>query len=305
MGDKMFKSKAFKDKNYIYSVNAKGIFDNTYETKLPQTVIGGIILKHFENSRKTPKCLFIGWDGCRADAMKYIIKSEDEQVSGKNDTNIYSAISSLKDNGGLYITYVGGDKGSIQETSTAQGWASALCGRWMKKDWRQGIKWALDENCPTAMKSLALKGFKTSFSAIWQTHFDSTYIKEIEYAEQNSLPQLFCKFETDIEIHNNLKERIHSGDDFIMGIYENPDYNGHGTGFGDENYRYVAGICNLDRFSYELLGEIKSRNTFEEEDWLVIIASDHGGHLTRHGTQKIQDRTTFLALSKPIEDFSK
>ena len=52
-------------------------------------------------------------------------------------------------------------------------------------------------------------------------------------------------------------------------------------------------------------GEIKSRNTFEEEDWLVIIASDHGGHLTRHGTQKIQDRTTFLALSKPIEDFSK
>lgn len=40
--------------------------------------------------------------------MKYIIKSENEQVSGKNDTNIYSAIASLKDNGGLYITYVGG-----------------------------------------------------------------------------------------------------------------------------------------------------------------------------------------------------
>ena len=305
LGDKMFESNRIKDKKYIHSVNAKGFFDNTYETKLPQTVISDIILKHFENSKKKPKCLFIGWDGCRAGAMKYIIKSDDEQVSGKNDTNIYSAIASLKDNGGLYITYVGGDKGCIQETSTAQGWASALCGKWMKKDWRQGIEWSLDKDYPTAMKSLALKGFKTSFSAIWQTHFDSTYIKEIEYAEQNGLSQLFCKFETDTELHSNLKERINSDDDFIMGIYENPDYNGHGTGFGDENYRYVAGVCNLDRFSYELLCEIKSREAFDSEDWLVVIASDHGGHLTRHGTQKIQDRTTFLALSKPIGNFIK
>lgn len=105
---KCLRVKRLKIKKYIHSVNAKGIFDNTYEAKLPQTVIGGIILKHFENRQKTPKCLFIGWDGCRADAMKYIIKSENEQVSGKNDTNIYSAIASLKDNGGLYITYVGG-----------------------------------------------------------------------------------------------------------------------------------------------------------------------------------------------------
>ena len=35
--------------------------------------------------------------------------------------------------GGGYITYVGGDHGFQQETSTAQGWASALCGKWMKK----------------------------------------------------------------------------------------------------------------------------------------------------------------------------
>ncbi len=36
--------------------------------------------------------------------------------------------------GGVYITYVGGDHGFQQETSTAQGWASALCGKWMKKN---------------------------------------------------------------------------------------------------------------------------------------------------------------------------
>lgn len=292
----------FKSKKYISSVNAKGIFDNTYETRLPQTVASKVILNHFNKSDKKPNCLFIGWDGCRADAMKYLIKSDNEKVSGSNDTAVYSAISALKDNGGLYITYVGGEENDPQETSTAQGWASALCGKWMKKSWKQGIDWSLDEDYPTALKTLSLKGYKTSFSAIWPIHFDNTYKNEIDFAQNNDLNQYFYKFETDLELYENLKERIADGDDFIFGIFENPDMNGHGTGFGDDNYRYVSGVCNLDRLSYNLLTEIKSRDTFEEEDWLIVIGSDHGGHSTRHGTQNIQDRTTFLALSKAIED---
>lgn len=292
------------NKRYISAINAGGIFNNTYETRIPQTVVGKAILSHFEQSDKIPKCLFIGWDGCRGDAMKYLIKSNDEKISGANETNEFSAITQLKKVGGLYVSYVGGETSSPQETSTAQGWASALCGKWMKKEYKQGIEWSLDDSFPTAMKSLALKGYKSSFNAIWPIHFDNTYVKEIENAQKNNLPQYYFKFETDSELHKNLMERISSDDDFIFGIYENPDCNGHGTGFGDDNYRYVSGVCNLDRLSYILMKEIKNRPDFKEEDWLVIIASDHGGHSTRHGTQRIEDRTTFLAISKPIESFN-
>lgn len=292
-------------KKYIHSVNAKGIFDNTFETKYPQTVISQIIINHFDTCTKQPKCLFVGWDGCCADAMKYLIKSEDEKISGSNDTAIFSAIRTMKKNGGLYITYVGAEKGNEQETSTAQGWASALCGKWMKKEWKYGIEWSLDEEYPTVMKTLALKGYKSSFNAIWPIHFDNTYVKEIEFAQQNNLPQYYFKFETDEQLHINLLDRINSDDDFIFGIYENPDFNGHGSNFGDKNYRYVAGVCNLDRLSYVLLEEIKKRPTYPDEDWLIIIGSDHGGHSNRHGTQKIEDRTTFLAMSKSIEELIK
>lgn len=295
----------FTSKKYINTVNAKGIFDNTYETRMPQTVISKAILGHFEKSKKNPKCLFIGWDGCRADAMKYLIKSDNEKVSGANDTAAYSAISALKNNGGLYITYVGGEESDPQETSTAQGWACALCGKWMKKPWKQGIEWSLDDDYPTVLKTLSLKGYQTSFSAIWPIHFDNTYKNEIEFADKNSLNQYYYKFETDLELYDNLKDRIQSADDFIFGIFENPDMNGHALGFGDDNYRYVSGVCSLDRLSFKLLTEIRKRNTFDDEDWLVVIASDHGGHGARHGTQNIQDRTTFLALSKPIEDLIK
>lgn len=135
----------FTSKKYIKSINSNGIFDNSYEHRMPQTVVGRIICKHFETAQKTPKCLFIGWDGCRADAMKYIIKSNDAKISGTNQTNMFSAIDELKKVGGLYITYVGGEQNTPQETSTAQGWSSALCGKWLKKEYRQGQRYV--ENC--------------------------------------------------------------------------------------------------------------------------------------------------------------
>lgn len=287
----------FSEKRYIKDINSKGIFDNTYETKMPQTIVYKAILNHFENSHKKPKCLFLGWDGCRADAMKYLIGAD-------NMCGYYSAVSKVKNTGGLYVTYVGGDKDYEQETSTAQGWASALCGKWMKKEWREGINWSLDESSPTIMKTLALKGYGTTFSAIWPIHFDNTYKNEICDAQNNNLNMYYCKIETDEELYTDIKERIQSDSDLIFGIFENPDMNGHDAGFGDSNYKYISGICNLDRVSYNLISSIKQRSTFNEEDWLVLIASDHGGHSTRHGTQSFQDRTTFLALSKSAEDLN-
>lgn len=300
----MFKNK-IHNKEYLNGIKAPGIFDNSYDDIMPQTIVRAAILNHFESSKKAPKCLFLGWDGCRADAMKYLISNGDARISGSSKLAPYSAVALLKKQGGLYVTYVGGDNGIVQETSTAQGWASALCGKWMKKEWRQGIEWSLDYDYPTILKTLAMMGYETSFNAIWPIHFSNTYRKEIDYAQESNLKQLYCKFETDEELFKNCKERIASDDDLIFTIFEGPDMNGHGTGFGDDNYRYVSNICNLDTMSYYLIKELEKRKTFEDEDWLVVICSDHGGHAKRHGTQKITDRTTFLALSKPVEELIK
>ena len=300
----MFNNK-IHDKKYLKSIKAPGIFDNSYNDIMPQTMVQTVILNHFENSKKAPKCLFLGWDGCRADAMKYLISNGDARICGSSKITPYSAVSILKEKGGLYVTYVGGDNGVVQETSTAQGWASALCGKWMKKEWRQGIEWSLDYDYPTILKTLAMMGYETSFNAIWPIHFSHTYKKEIDCAQESNLKQLYCKFETDEELFKNCKERIASDDDLIFTIFEGPDMNGHGTGFGDDNYRYVSNICNLDTMSYFLIKELEKRKTFEDEDWLVVICSDHGGHAKGHGTQKITDRTTFLALSKPVEELIK
>ena len=300
----MFRDK-INDKKYLKDIRTTGIFDNSFENIMPQTVVQTAVLNHFKNNKKVPKCLFLGWDGCRADAMKYLISNGDASLCGSSKITFFSAVSMLKEQGGLYVTYVGGDNGIVQETSTAQGWASVLCGKWMKKEWRQGIEWALDDDYPTVLKTLALTGYKTSFNAIWPVHFDNTYKNEIDFAQKNSLKQVYCKFETDEELFENCQKRILGDDDLIFTVFEGPDMNGHSKGFSDDNYRYVSNVCNLDILSYYLIKELEKRDTFEEEDWLMVICSDHGGHARGHGTQRITDRTTFLALSKPVEELVK
>lgn len=46
---------------------------------------------------------------------------------------------------------------------------------------------------------------------------------------------------------------------------------------------------------------IEARSTYAEEDWLIIISTDHGGTETDHGGQTAFERMTWLACNKPIE----
>ena len=44
----------------------------------------------------------------------------------------------------------------------------------------------------------------------------------------------------------------------------------------------------------------EARETYETEDWLIIVTSDHGGIGTGHGGASIQERMTFLVMNKDI-----
>ena len=80
--------------------------------------------------------------------------------------------------------------------------------------------------------------------------------------------------------------------DIVFGIYEGTDHNGHGTGFGNDNYKYIKGFRDQDAMCYELLQAIYSRPSYDSEDWLIIIVTDHGGIQTWHGGQTLEERST-------------
>ena len=86
--------------------------------------------------------------------------------------------------------------------------------------------------------------------------------------------------------------------DFTIAIYENTDSNGHNLGFSTNNPFYKLGFDHCEKFAYDTIRTIKNRDTFETEDWLIIITSDHGGYGTGHGGPTIQERMTFIVANR-------
>lgn len=289
------------DTEELYRTNIASIgFENTVETAIPQTELYDIVKSHFESElpegKTEKKAIIIGYDGCRADVLT--------EIQSEN-----SAISALTDDGAsINLAYCGGvnyPAENTQATSTAPGWCSILTGVWA------------DEHGITAndiTKSLEHKTLLTTlvedkvidssaFITKWAGHFsrnNATYLLEKDYCEQNNLNVTFNKCRNDEATHEFTLEEISKTDcaDFIFVIYEPTDSTGHNYGFTHNNPRYKESFKAADEYGFEALSAIKSRSTYETEDWLIIVTSDHGGIATDHGGSSIQERMTFVVSNK-------
>jgi hypothetical protein len=117
--------------DYIFKLNRTGIFENRAQDAIPQTAMYGIILDHFTRERtdgKSPKCLVIGYDGARADALTVT----------KGDPK--AGTQALKDGGGaVYNAFCGGNLPYLQPTITGPGWTTLLTGHWAKGSGGHGV----------------------------------------------------------------------------------------------------------------------------------------------------------------------
>lgn len=290
----------FAQAKYLKRLNTPGVFLNTTDSALPQTVVAKLVQAHFAKaSGKQPKALLIGFDGARADTMHLLCESADESVTGTLYASDYSAVNTLKQNGGLYLSFAGGTPDAPQETSTAQGWAAVLTGRWGGEN---GVlkHVPLRTDCPTVLRTLAQQGRSAAFLAEWPDHFNITYTAEIQMAKEQQLPLTFTRLANDRDLQAEFIKHIEGDTDCIFGIFEAPDSNGHTTGFCLQNPRYCTSVTRLDHLAYRLIQTVQARPAYEQEDWLILITSDHGGHQRGHGTQSMFDRMTFIAVNQPI-----
>lgn len=285
---------------YIEAVESVG-YENTIETAIPQTELYNMVTEHFRSAlpegKTEKKAIIIGYDGCRADALSLI--------GGK-----YSGISEMLDDGAsLNLAYCGGvnypDGENTQATSTAPGWCSVLTGVWADKNgvYKNGQPKSLEYK--TLMTELVEDGTidSASFITKWNGHFskaDSTYINEKKYCEDNNLNVAFNKTSGNEGSMIKAAKELSKADcpDFTIAIYENTDSNGHNLGFSINNPYYKAGFRHCENFAYDTIRTIEARDTFETEDWLIIITSDHGGFGTGHGGATIQERMTFIVANR-------
>lgn len=288
------------DTEAFYKENIADIeYENTIETAIPQTALYDVIKNHFTSElpegKAEKKAIIIGFDGCRADVLKL----------AKEENSVINAL--LKDGASINLTYCGGvnyPRVNTQDTSTAPGWCSVLTGQWADIHGITGNDITKSLDTKTLMTTLTEEGIidSASFITKWAGHFsrkDATYLLEKEYCEENNLNVAFNKCDDDEASHKLTLEEVSKEDcaDFIFVIYEPTDSTGHGKGFSYNNPEYQEAFIKADSYGYEALSAIKARESYNTEDWLIIVTSDHGGIQTKHGDESIQERMTFAVMN--------
>ncbi len=289
--------------NYEEKVKNMDVFDNSLEQEMPQTVIHKLVTEHFASplpeGKTVKKAIFIGYDGFRADGIENI----------KNEEN--SAIMYVKSMGGLYHTFSGGISGvNEQATSTAPSWMAMLTGGWGGYNGITDNSQMKNPNAETFLTTVAKQGHNASFTTSWREHTELSYrpdiansIKEnisVEYTHQIDDTATYYQILKYVAKPAREEKTPAEDPDCIFFTLEYADHAGHTTGYkSDDNY--IQACKDDDAYGYDIVKTIEARSTYEQEDWLIIISTDHGGKGKGHGGQSSLERKTWLACNKAID----
>jgi predicted AlkP superfamily pyrophosphatase or phosphodiesterase len=292
-----------KPGDYARRLNRQGACDNDARQSLPQTAIFGIVTEHFRQKRadgRAPKALIVVHDGARADLLGRLEGMED------------SGVNALRAEGGrLYHMYTGGSMYFCrQKTSTNPAFATIVTGKWVAE--KDGTGHGVTQNGvrkPVEPKSfftvLLEEGLaeQTVFAASWGGHFksgDAHLAAEREALAEKGLNARWAFAENDAETLARALEEIRDpGAGLVMVSLEHCDHAGHSKGYGNHIPAYVESIRTSERDAYKLIQAVKERPAYDEEDWLLIVTSDHGGNGTWHDTYMVA-RQVFFATNKPL-----
>ena len=287
---------------YPQVIEDYGVWDNTIDTAIPQTAMHKIVMDHFNAplpaGKTVKKVLFMGFDGCRTDTIPNI----------QDDPN--SAIMYIKSQGGLYHTFSGGITGqSEQPTSTAPSWCSMLTGGWAALHGVEDNGYEKND-AETFLTTLAKQGHAGSFTISWREHLGLTYRPDVAKAINENLPieYKYCVDDSDtyyqvlkyVAKSKGQQKTAQEDPDVIFFTFESPDHNGHLYGFGN-NDNYKQGSLDANYFGKKVIDTIEARDSYAQEDWLIIVTTDHGGTGHTHGGQTQMERQTWMATNKKLD----
>lgn len=234
-----------------------------------------------------------------------------------------SSIDAMTKTGAFSEAYVGGIKGGYSETPTisAVGYNSMLTGTWSNKhNVLDNAIGAPNYNYPTIFRVFkdAYPNKTTAIYSSWldnrtklvgeglpQTnnikmdyHFDGLELDTEKYPH-DSVKKYLKRIDAEVarEAANNIYE---TGPDLSWVYLEHSDDMGHLYGDSQEFYSTVA---YEDALIGLIADAVKLREKETGEEWLVIVTTDHGRMPTdgkHHGWQSYRERSTWVALNKPI-----
>lgn len=256
--------------------------------------------------KKTPKAVFIIVDGIPADVIEHVNPP---------------TLQEIKDTGGYTRSYVGGIRNSYNQTPTisAPGYMSLITGTWGNKHnvWDNDVAapnyhyWNIfrivEETKPalhTAIFStwqdnrtkLLGEGDEQAGSLLLDYKFDGMELDTLKYPHDNESNYIH---EIDEAVSQEAARYISTEGPDVSWVYlQYTDDMGHR--FGDSP-RFHDAIKKADLQIKRIWEAINSREQKYEEEWLLIVTTDHGRDVStgkNHGGQSDRERTTWIVTNK-------
>lgn len=253
----------------------------------------------------TPKAIFVIVDGIPADVIESVATPKLDAIAG--DT-------------GYTRSWVGGESGGTTESPTvsAVGYMSLITGTWSDKhnvydndvDDPNYEYWDIFRIAKAHDPSLHTAIFST-----WTDNRTKLIGDGLPEAGGNKLDYAFDGFELDTEAfpHDAGRQYIKNidahvvaetaryieqvGPDLSWVYIEYPDDIGHAFGDGPEQ---VAAVQHIDGQIGTIWNAIERRQASHEEDWLLVVTTDHGRDAEtgkEHGNQTERERTIWIVTN--------
>ena len=222
---------------------------------------------HGQDSKRV---LIIGIDGVRSDALQSANTPNIDQLLAKSNYS-YNALND-------------------DITVSGPGWSAMLCGVWSDKHGvtNNGFSGSNYGQYPHIFKRIedANPALNTVSISQWHPINNNILQGNADFIHNAS---------SEVDVTIQAVDQLNNFDPHAMFLhYDEVDYAGHGSGFSPSNQTYLQAIESVDRQVGEVIRALTSRSTYDQENWLILLSTDHGGLGSSHGGSSPEEETIFL-----------
>lgn len=217
----------------------------------------------------TPKLLILGIDGCRPDALLLAKTTHLAKLSAEG------AFSDLAQTGDMTIS--------------GPGWGSMLTGVWREK---HGVR-------DNRFENMDFKTYPHFFTRLKQHASLAKTASIVHWGPINEKIISACDHvitrKTDAAVADEAEKILARPDiDAVFIHFDDVDGAGHKHGFHPKLEPYLKAIEQTDKHVGRLLNVLAKRPERKNEDWLILVSTDHGGRNKSHGGNTSEERTIFV-----------
>lgn len=228
----------------------------------------------FAQETRTNKVLIIGIDGCRPDALLAAHTPHIDRLC-ENGTYSWDALND-------------------RITVSGPGWSSMLTGVWPNK---HGVTDNLFtgrnyEEYPPLFQRIEAYNPDLETICISQWPFIGLIMAREAVDTMYAIGD-----ETHLVTEAAIDALKNRNPDLLFLHFDDVDHAGHADGFSAEIPEYIAAIEEVDEAIGAVMATLKARPTYDNENWLILSSTDHGGIGTGHGGETFEERNIFFIAS--------